>query len=175
MPIGKIFGVFEKTYPERKAIFDKFGLNFGLNGVRLPDALVLERRKNAVLVSAFCEHSLNSRSLKEKSKYYACKRVGGGFVIDSHLARREELKRNLAQYLRESVPELPARILFNSRFGIYYAVPKKEAIKGRIQVPMVVPPDKVFVVPVTCAEISRVVAGIVSDLAIIYSASRFVS
>lgn len=166
LPINEVFMVFEKTYPERQPIFDNFGLNSGIAGVRLPDALVLERRRNAVFITAFCEHSLNGQSLKKKAGYYGFEKPGNGFVINSHLTRREELKRNLVQYLKEFYPELPGRVLFDSQFGVYYGMPRWEEENGHNTVLRTTPRDRVLIVPVTHAEISGVAAGIISDLAV---------
>lgn len=171
LPINRGFEIFGKTYPERRPIFDNFSLNSGIDGVRLPDALVLERRRNAVFITAFCEHSLNGQSLKKKAGHYSFERPGNGFVMSSHLSRREELKRNLAQYLKEFYPELPSRVLFDSQFGVYYGMPRREEANGHHAVLRTTPRDRVLVVPVTHTEISSVAAGIISDLSALSGAS----
>lgn len=165
LPINEVFRIFEKTYPQRQPIFNNFGLNSGIAGVRLPDALVLERRRNTVFIAAFCEHSLNGQKLKKKAGHYSLEGPSNGFIINSHLSRREELKRNLAQYLKEFYPGLPGKVLFDSQFGIYYGMPRQEETNGHNITLKITPRDRVIIVPLTHAEISRVAAGIVSDLA----------
>lgn len=162
---SEAFEVFARTYPEREPIINGSGLNLGINGVRLPDGIIVRANGSTVYIDGFCEYSLSRHSLLEKAWRYNPRRKKQGFVLDSHLSRREELKRNLAVFIRKHHPELPRKVQFDSQFGIIYVMPKgngsedgdESAFGNGTR-------NRKLFVPLTHKELHRITNGIIEDL-----------
>lgn len=161
------FEVFTKTYPEREPVVNGSGLNLGIDGVRLPDAVVVRANGSTVYIIAFCEYSLSPHSLLEKARRYNSeRRRENGFVLDSHLSRREELKRNLAVFIRKHHPELPRKVQFDSQFGIIFVMPEGNGSEnGHELVFRNGTRNRKLFVPLTHEELYRITNGIIEDLA----------
>ncbi|MBI2007233.1 MAG: hypothetical protein HYS83_00805, partial [Candidatus Blackburnbacteria bacterium] len=167
IPINEVFEVFAKTYPEREPITNGFGLNLGIDGVRLPDGIIVHINGGAVYINAFCEYSLNPYSLQKKAWRYNSEKRKNGFVLDSHLTRREELKRNLAVFIRGRYPELPRRVQFDSQFGTIYVMPRESVFGNGHELAFGNGTrNRKFFVPLTHRELRKIAGGIIEDLSL---------
>lgn len=162
LPIHEVFDAFSATFYDRKVIIDGFGLNRGIDGVFIPDGVIMERDKTTLIIRCFCEFSIDLRSLMEKARIYHSGRRCNGFKMSSHIERREILKRNLASLVRRKFPDLPGRVLFDSQFrGAVCVGPRIEDSRNGHS------PNGEFDiehVPITHDEFHRVVDGIIEDL-----------
>lgn len=161
LPMHEIFNAFSATFPDRKPLVDRFGLNRGINGVFIPDAIIVEVARNALVIRAFCEFSMDSRSLGEKTELYRSGKKRKGFRVSSHSERRELLKINLSSLIRRQHQDLPARVLFSSQLEIFCVGPKVldngngHNATGRAIIECA---------PITHDEFHRVVDGIIGDI-----------
>lgn len=112
-----VFIAYAQTFSDRQVLVCRYKFNSGIDGVFLPDAIVMRQKKGGLYISGFCEYSTDQDTLVEKARRYRGKTRSNGFRLYSYIERREDLKMNLSRFLRTNHPDLPSRVLFDSQIN----------------------------------------------------------
>lgn len=160
VPEEDVLGMFQVLYPGNRIItVGVAGKNRGLEGVSVPDALLLTRTREETKLSAIVECSLVNpippkwRGIKRDSH-------SSSFNLFSRITPTREalFKAILGRWVRINYPQFPPRVSLEQNLKVLYIAPRGNELIDRLS------NEEVWFVPFTREEFYRVLKGFFKDV-----------
>lgn len=165
-----VFAMFQSIHPARQIMAHGLGsmsMNVGLEGMWVPDALVIARSEGKAKITAVCECSISDpirpRWRVKRSRpaplELELEEVTSSWLFPQPTNIRMAFFREIiGRYLRENYRGFPSRVSVNGNLRVLYIAPKGNELAGRLA------SEEVWHVPFTRVEFYMVLDGFFADV-----------
>lgn len=168
LPPSAVFAMFQSIHSARQIMAHGLGsmsMNVGLEGVRVPDALLITKIEKEAKITAVCECSISNpirprwRVKRSRPAPLELEEVTSSLPFPKPTIIRTEFFRGLVRrYLEENHRGFSSKVSFNGNLRVLYIAPKGNRLAGRLA------NEKVWHVPFTREEFYRVLDGFFADV-----------